>query len=394
MEKLYQNNEIKVLVVDDNPQNIQIIGRNLLEQDYNISYATDGFEALKILNSDTLFDLVLLDILMPEMDGFEVFREIKKNPKFKSVSIIFLSAKSDSKSVIKGLKLGANDYITKPFNADELLLRVKTQVDLKKHQEKIEQINQVLEKKVLEKTRELRFANEKLSMLEKSKSDFLKLVSHEMRTPLNIINGFSEILSESLKGTEHYEEITSLKNSSDRLISLADTALLITEIQLGKYTLDFEKIDFERLCYEATKFCLQIYPEKTFTFQYTLNKKEWDIFGDFDLLKNILCKIIENSMIACNNNGQISFSLIDSERDITLEIRDNGPGFDDEDMGKLFGFFAKEGPDSDHDGFGLGLAAVKLVMDLHSGQVVIKNLEEGGALVCLVFEKEFNQQKL
>lgn len=389
MKNLYQNKDIKILVVDDNPQNIQIIGQNLMEQGFKVSYAINGAEALKILKSDPTFDLILLDILMPGIDGFEVCKQIKSNPAYDAISIIFLTARSDSNSVIQGLKLGANDYISKPFNAEELLLRVKTQVELKKQREKLEHVNQELEIKVNEKTTLLRQANERLGILEKSKSDFLKLVSHEMRTPLNIINGFTELLSESLQGTEYAEDLADLKNYSDKLISLAETALLITEIQLGKYTLDFEEIDLYLLCEKATEKCVLSYPDTNITYYNHIKPKTSTIKGDGGLLLNIVTKITENAIIACKKGVEISFRTTEDDQNVRLEINDNGPGFSEGDLGRLFEIFAKEGPSESHNGFGLGLATVKLVLDLHSGEVQIKNSPQGGASVSLVFNKMF-----
>jgi two-component system sensor histidine kinase/response regulator len=267
------------------------------------------------------------------------------------------------------------------------LLRVKTQVELKKQREKLEHVNQDLENKVNEKTVQLRQANERLGILEKSKSDFLKLVSHEMRTPLNIINGFTELLSVSLRGTEHADDLSSLKNYSDKLISLADTALLITEIQLGKYTLDFEEIDLYQLCEKAAEKCAFIYPDLPITYHNHIKAKTNAIQGDCGLLLNIVTKITENAIIACKKDIEISFQVTEDEKSITLEIKDNGPGFSENDLSRLFEIFAKEGPSESHNGFGLGLAAVKLVLDLHSGEVKIKNSPEGGASVSLVFNK-------
>ncbi len=118
-----------VLLVDDNPRNIQLLG-NLLNEYYKTAVALSGFEALAFVRKNRP-DLILLDIMMPEMDGFEVCKELKKDTELKEIPVIFLTAKTDSETVVKGFKIGAKDYITKPFNHDELLARVKTHLDLK-----------------------------------------------------------------------------------------------------------------------------------------------------------------------------------------------------------------------------------------------------------------------
>jgi len=118
-----------VLLVDDNVKNIQLMG-SLLNEYYRTAVALNGAEALAFIHKKRP-DLILLDIMMPELDGFRVCEELKKDPELKKIPVIFLTAKADAETVVKGFKIGANDYITKPFNHDELLARVKTHLDLK-----------------------------------------------------------------------------------------------------------------------------------------------------------------------------------------------------------------------------------------------------------------------
>jgi two-component system sensor histidine kinase/response regulator len=384
MEPLYQNIDINILVIDDNTENIQIIGQVLLSQGYNVSFATSGSEALKLLEPPE-FDLILLDILMPEMDGFEVCRKIKNNPASSHVPIIFLTAKSDKQSIISGFELGANDYIVKPFNDRELLMRVKTQIDLMKQREELENINVVLENKVKEKTVELTSANEKLAVLEKAKSDFLSLISHELRTPLNIINGFTEVLQESLSNTNYIDELNHLKLSTDKLISLSTTALLITEIQLGKYEIYYNDVDLAAVCENISANLKQLNEEHAFTHEVVVKNNSPIVEGDENLISNIIEKLLENAILAGTENCKIEFIISDCESGTQLEVKDNGPGFSESDLDRLFNLFSKNGPDPRREGFGLGLAAAKLAMDLHSGSVKAENLDEGGAVVTLIF---------
>ena len=386
MTPLYQNKDIHIFVVDDNSKNIQIIGQILLRQDYNVSFASGGAEAIEILTKQSNFDLILLDILMPEVDGFEVCDAIKKNELTKDIPIIFLTAKSDKESIVKGFQKGARDYVVKPFNEDELILRVKTQIELNKQRERLENINRYLEEEVQEKTGEIRDANKKLALLENAKNEFLTLISHELRTPLNIINGFTEILQDALQDTQHIEELKSLKDSSDRLISLAETALLITEIRLGKYTLDYEKVDLSEVCNNAAMEVKKYIANKDFSYEVQAVAGGNFIKGDFGLIQNIVTMITENSIIEGGENPIITYGIKKDKQNIVLEITDNGPGFSDSDMAKLFETFSKAGPNLNHDGFGLSLAAVKLVMEIHSGKVAVKNLPEGGASVSLHFK--------
>jgi len=121
---------IYILVVDDNHENLKVVGNFLKEKDYKIAMATDGKSALKILETNNI-DLILLDIMMPEMDGFEVCRRLKEDPAKKDIPIIFLTARSESEDIVKGFQMGGVDYITKPFNKEELFARVHNHLQLK-----------------------------------------------------------------------------------------------------------------------------------------------------------------------------------------------------------------------------------------------------------------------
>jgi DNA-binding response OmpR family regulator len=136
-----------ILLVDDNPQNLQVLGKLLQEEKYEIEFAVNGEATLEWLKNKQ-FDLILLDLNMPGMNGFEVCKEIRSDKTVQEIPIIFLSAESERESILKGFEVGAQDYVTKPFDSRELLARVKTQLDLKSKTEKLEKVNEWLGKKI------------------------------------------------------------------------------------------------------------------------------------------------------------------------------------------------------------------------------------------------------
>ncbi|OIQ27576.1 MAG: hypothetical protein BM564_12450 [Bacteroidetes bacterium MedPE-SWsnd-G2] len=150
-----------ILIVDDNPRNLQVLGNILKNEDYTIEFALNGTSAITWVGEKD-FDLILLDVMMPEMDGFEVCKVIRSQFVTKDVPIIFLTAKTDRESVIKGFEIGGQDYISKPFDAKELLVRVKTHIDLKKSKQALKELNRDLESKVKSRTQELATSNEAL----------------------------------------------------------------------------------------------------------------------------------------------------------------------------------------------------------------------------------------
>jgi sigma-B regulation protein RsbU (phosphoserine phosphatase) len=148
---------INILIVDDLPGNIHVLGNILQEEGYTISFATNGKQALQMVLSDS-YELILLDVMMPEMDGFEVARRLKEMPEREGVPIIFLTAKTEGEDIVKGFELGAVDYVTKPFNPAELLARVHTHLELKRARDRI----QLAYAELADKNRQLSLLNEEL----------------------------------------------------------------------------------------------------------------------------------------------------------------------------------------------------------------------------------------
>lgn len=146
MDKIHPPGPV-ILLVDDNPQNLQVLGKLLQEQKFKIEFAVNGESALEWIKNKK-FDLILLDLHMPGMNGFEICKRIRSNKSMYEVPVIFLSAESERESILKGFEVGAQDYVTKPFDNRELLARVKTQLDLKSKTEELGRINEWLGKRI------------------------------------------------------------------------------------------------------------------------------------------------------------------------------------------------------------------------------------------------------
>jgi len=384
MNASFQPGDCSILVVDDISENIQIIGSVLLQKGYQVSYALNGPEAIGLVKSKQ-FDLILLDILMPDMDGYEVCTQLKNNDKYKSIPIIFLTAKTDPVSIIKGFELGAVDYLGKPFNAEELLARVGTQMKIRKQTRELENYNRILEEKVMERTRELEASHKQLAVLENAKSDFLMLISHELRTPLNLLNGLIEQLHFSLQTTEHKDTISSLKQSSDKLIGLAESALLITELQSGNYKLSFTSINIEETCKSAIESISDEIKGRGISFVFEIKENVKDISGDINLISRCIHNLIHNAVKYSPEDGKIHLRTEKTALFKKFIIEDEGTGFTADQLGKQLKPFDKSQLNTNNEGFGLALAATKLIMDIHSGEITVANTTEGGAKVTLSF---------
>ncbi|MDD4374754.1 MAG: hybrid sensor histidine kinase/response regulator [Bacteroidales bacterium] len=373
----------RLLIVDDLPKNIQVLGKLLSGPNRQIAYALSGKEALR-LTSENTFDLILLDIMMPEMDGFEVCTKLKKEKITADIPIIFLTAKTESEEIVRGFECGANDYITKPFNASELQARVTTQLELIRNKRQLQELNQNLEEKVTQRTLELRQANKQLAQLEKAKSDFLTIISHELRTPLNGIIGITSLLKQSIDDVEQKEYLDYLNNSSERLVRFAETALLITSLQFNNQQVELFDIDIENL-FEMVVYELQAaLDEKEIKVEIEVGKDARIVKGDSDLLQKSFCILAENAISHLPTGGRIWLSSSLTDGSLSLEVRDDGKGFSDEVLNRLQNFVTQDHITIEH-GFGLSLAAVKLIIRAHNGRVILKNDDKGGAVVQLHF---------
>ena len=182
----------RVLIVDDTVQNIQVLGTVLREQNYQINVAQNGLQALESVDK-VAPDLILLDVMMPELDGFETCKRLKANDETREIPIIFLTAKVETEDVVHGFELGAVDYVTKPFNATELLARVKTHLELRRLQRELEEYNTRLEEKVAERTAEVRQAHFQLQLQVRELEGRDKL-AHAQMTADSLPDAFERIL--------------------------------------------------------------------------------------------------------------------------------------------------------------------------------------------------------
>lgn len=217
-----------LLVVDDIASNIDIL-LEVLEEDYIVRVATDGATALNSIKRSRP-DLVLLDIMMPQMDGFEVCRRVKADLSRRNIPIIFLTALSDQVDEAHGLALGAADYITKPFNPAIVRARVKNHLELKRHRDQLATL-------VAERTHELHEAHNRLKALDAVQGEYLSAIAHELRTPTNGVLGIAKLAIERLDDGLRQRYETAFRRSQERLLLSVDSAILLARLQGNNATI-------------------------------------------------------------------------------------------------------------------------------------------------------------
>lgn len=376
-----ETNKKLIMIIDDVPKNIQVLANILDEQNYEIAFADNGHLALQILNN-VKPDLILLDVMMPEMDGYELCTILKNSDDLKDIPIIFLTAKNDTDSIVKSFDIGAADYLTKPFNSSELLARVKTQLALSESKRKLKDINQLLEQKVNEKTIELRLANEKLNKLDKAKNYLLGLLSHELLTPITQIKSAISLLKLSNENDD--EIIDFLENSVAWIEKIATISKLITALKAEKYEM------------KLTEFCLcNLLDEVLYNFSEKFNEKQIKIISnhndnkllvkaDYYLLNLFFNFVIDNAIKFSKINGEIKIDINQNEKECIISIIDSGNGFTKEYLENQFEFFNSDNLLHHKQGLGLSLAASKMIFESHGGKLILGNIENNGAIVTAI----------
>jgi two-component system sensor histidine kinase/response regulator len=380
--------EKTILIVDDTPENIDVLNGLLLK--YKRKIAINGERALKIAFSDTPPDLILLDIMMPGMDGFEVCRQLRKNSKTADIPVIFLTAKASREDVIKGFESGGQDYITKPFDHHELLQRVNTHLELHNQREQLKKINEILDQKVKERTRELEASNskladalEKLKGFDRSKTTFLRLISHELRTPLNGILGSAYFLKEAVEDPEMTDFIDMLKVSADRLNRLSNLALEITEMQINGKSEEKDYCSLNDIIKEAISEYKDTNPDSQELIVTSDDDKE--VFVNRKRFVSALTELLINAHKFSTDDSPVLITSGGSDNAKWICIENSSEPLDEaliKEIVKPFGL-AKDHSDSNT---GLGLTFVNMVMTIHEGKMEISH-SNGKTKVCLTLLK-------
>lgn len=381
----------KLLIVDDNQNNIQVIGNILKEKDYQIGFAMNGQQALDVLKHSPDFDLVLLDVNMPVMNGYETIKAIREDSAIADIPVIFLTAHNDPESIIKGFTAGAQDYITKPFLQEELVARVNTHLQLKYKSDQLKDVNLYLEQQVAKRTIELAEANAKLERLDKVKNDFLHIISHELNTPLHGIIGFSEILKPLLTDEKQIQFFDIIVTSALRLSKFISSLLIISELKLNRINLSLSKSELQKIIDNVIIKLSDSISEKKIQIIKNYDVGSQIVLADATLIDIALIGIINNAVYYTNPGTEIKITTKVIDSFLVIAIEDKGPGFSEDVLKFIFSLFNVGDYSNRSDGKGLSLATAKLIMDIHKGRIEVKNKETGAEVALyLPISKEID----
>ena len=371
MQKKYEN---KILLVDDDTKNLQV-AMNILK-DYNVIYAQSGDKALELLEKNN-FDLILLDVVMPTMDGYFVCSKIKQNEKTKKIPVIFLTVKDDEKDIVKGFELGAVDYITKPFYSEVLLKRVEVHLKLASVMNELELVNTNLNLLVKEQVDQIRQKDEIIVRQSKisAMASIIDVITLQWKQPLDKIKLYLQSLDLKFTNIDEFKSDEIFKKTLEEVNKL--------DIVMD----DFHKFFNNKKNKEKVNIKVSL-DNVLFSLKEEMNRLNININiqGDnllslnivFDELKHIFSKLISKSIENFKFNSlvqtkQINISIEDTNQSIFIIYKDNANTYDEEQIEKLF-----LTPCSlKYDNFDLGFYLVKVFVEKNFGLLVVEKTQDG-----------------
>jgi two-component system sensor histidine kinase/response regulator len=366
-----------IMIVDDNPANLKLLEDMLALQGHEVRSFPRGRLALAAaMNSQP--DLILLDINMPEMNGYEVCELLKATAELSDIPVIFLSALTETQDKVKAFRAGAVDYISKPFQFEEVHARVETHLKLHDLQQALKLHNEQLEEAVETRTCELAEANQRLRLLDRSKDAFLNLISHEFRTPLNGLLGVGELILEEMPSSQENIELQEIfVQSRRRILSILDDALLLTEIDVRGTQLRSAPVSLEVVLSRAMERATELATSRNVTF-IEPSAHLGLVVGDESLLVRALQSLLETS-VKFSEKGEtvrVTHEGVSDSRRIVIESR--GRAIPILALPRFFDQFSSNGAMTPGGDLGLGPPVALRILSLFGASVSVMNLEPVG----------------
>ncbi len=347
--------EYKILIVDDVMSNVLLLKVLLTNEKFNIATASNGTQALEQVKAENP-DLILLDVMMPDMDGFEVAQRLKKDPTTNDIPIIFLTALNSTADVVKGFQVGANDFISKPFNKEELIIRVTHQISL------------IAAKRIiLAQTEELR----KTIM---GRDKLYSVIAHDLRSPMGSIKMVLNMLILNLPsatiGDEMYELLTMANQTTEDVFALLDNLLKWTKSQIGRLNVVYQDIDLVEVVEGVIEIFTMVAGLKNISIKFD-SPSEVGVCADIDMIKTVVRNLISNAIKFSNEGTEIDVKIEQKDGMAIINVTDHGCGIDEENQKKLLHtdtHYSTFGTNNE-EGSGLGLLLCKDFAQKNGGEL-------------------------
>ncbi|MEG4069977.1 response regulator [Microcoleus sp. Pol11C2] len=386
-----EENKGNILIVDDTPENLQVLSATLSDRGYKVRGVINGKMAIRAARSGSP-DLILLDIKMPEMDGYEVCTQLKEDPKTSDIPVIFISALDEVWDKLTAFQVGGVDYVTKPFHVAEVLARIEHQLTIQRLKKQLLDRNKELQEEIIERKK----AEEEAAAASLAKSQFVANMSHELRTPLNAILGFTQVMSrDSLLSHENLENLRIINRSGQHLLELINDVLDLSKIEAGIIGLDQRSFDLYQLL-DTLEEMFQIKAETKkmqLRFSVQANVPQY-IKTDEKKLRVCLINLLANAMKFTHDGGRIWLRVsVESNQPqpaeseihpnstsvepllILFEVEDTGVGIATAEIDTLFDAFVQtQVGRKAADGTGLGLTITKKYVQIMGGDIWVKSV--------------------
>jgi len=379
-----------ILVVDDEEANVRLVERILANAGLpNVRGTTDP-RAVKAMLADESVDLIALDLMMPERDGFEVMRDIGgqiSNRDF--LPILVLTADASSATKQRALSAGASDFLTKPFDAIEVVLRAKNLLRTRFLLRDLRDLNEVLEERVRDRTRELERLMGELDLLNRTKSEMVQVLAHELFTPIASIQGTALTLARlgpDISSEDLESMISGTMRATDRLRRLVENLRVTASLDREGVAIRREPVNVAALLGGvANEFASQ---SERLVMPSSSAELEDTIVVSHDLARRALSTVVENALDIAPADTEVQIGAFrEPDGGVRFEVADRGPGLDEEGLARLFDAFVQGEPPMtrSHEGLGIGLYLARRIMLLHGGDIAGAPRKGGGSVFTLRF---------
>lgn len=360
--------EYKILIVDDVMSNVLLLKVLLTNEKFAIATASNGHQALEQVEKEHP-DLVLLDVMMPDLSGFEVAQRLKSNPETADIPIIFLTALNSTTDIVKGFQVGANDFISKPFNKEELIIRVTHQISLV-----------AAKRMILKKT-------EELQRTIAGRDKLYSVIAHDLRSPMGSIKMVLNMLILNLPaekiGDEMYELLTMANQTTEDVFSLLDNLLKWTKSQIGNLNVVYQDIDVV----EVVDSVIDVFNMVAGLKKITIVEEKPDrlpVSADIDMLKTVVRNLISNAIKFSNEGSEVVVRMEEKDGSAVVSVQDHGCGIDEEGQKKLLHtdtHFSTFGTNNE-EGSGLGLLLCQDFVNKNGGKLWFTSAKGEGSTFC------------
>jgi signal transduction histidine kinase len=419
----YPTEKKKVLIAEDSPTQALKLQMALEQKNYIVLHGLNGKEALDLIDENNLPDLIITDVVMPEMDGYEFCSQVKHNEATRNIPVILLTQLSDPSDVIKGLQAGADNFISKPYTEEFLFERIK---DILLNQELRERSpnldismqiyfggrkyllnsnrmqildlllstyfnainkNKELEEKNIELKKmhkEAKITNLKLKKLNDEKNQFLGIAAHDLRSPLATLSGFLSIIVDSLPENtidDQDQIFSAMEKMLDYMLNLINDVLDFSNIEAGTLNLVKEKFDLVEFMDGIIELSNILGTKKAIHIDSTYSTDEIIVKADRNKLRQVMDNLLSNAIKFSEKHTIVLVSIIKRNKEVEVIIADQGKGIPDNEIGKIFQPFTRTSVEST-DGeksTGLGLATVKKIVETHGGRIWAKSIVGKGS---------------